>query len=343
MSSIADLAVIGSGSLARAVCCSLAVAAPFPLRVNVCARDAGMAAEVVYLAGARARLSGMPVRFEARPLVAQDAGLILVCASEQSPWEREWAPSAWTRLIAEAGFGITLPLQASVAMSVATAGHGATIVNACYPDAVNPLLDACGAPVFCGIGNVGIIAASLAAALDVAPDRLKVLAHHAHLYPPSDPDSEARAWLDGEPVSGVTEALVAQRSTTRSQVNAVTGHSAALLLLGMLSGEALSTSLPGPLGLCGGYPVRLLGFKKIELDLPSGLDDQEAVEFNRRCAESEGVVVSEGAVTFGEKARKALEPHLPGLAAGFAPRDLPEVLEQFRALRARLRQEGARQ
>jgi hypothetical protein len=47
-------------------------------------------------------------------------------------------------------------------------------------------------------------------------------------------------------------------------------------------------------------------------------------------------------VTFGDKARRALEPHVPRLAAGFAPRDLPEVLEQFRALRARLRQEGAR-
>jgi hypothetical protein len=342
MSSIADLAVIGSGSLARAVCCSLAVAASFPLRVSICARDQVKAAEAVYLAAARARLSGTAARFEARPLGAGDAELIVVCASEQSPWERETAPSAWTSLMAEAGFGITLPLQASVAMAVATARPGATIVNACYPDAVNPLLQACGIPILCGIGNVAILTASLAAALDVAPERLKVLAHHAHLHRPSDPDDEARAWLDGEPVTGVTKALAAQRSATRSQLNVVTGHSAALLLLGMLGGQAGSASLPGPLGLSGGYPVRLMGFGKLELDLPPGVGEAEAVDFNRRAAESEGVVVSAGAVTFGEKARRALEPHAPALAGGFAPSDLPEVMRQFRALRARLRQEGAR-
>ncbi len=338
MTSTADLAVIGSGSLSRAVCCSLAVAASHPLRVTVHARSPQKADEVVYLAQARARLSGTPARFEARPLGAEDARVVLVCASEQSPWERRGAPSAWTELMRAAGFGITLALQASLALEAARR-HPA-VVNACFPDAVNPLLKACGAPVLCGIGNVAILQASLAAALDVEPSRLRVLAHHVHLHEPHDPHDEARAWLDGTPVPGITKAVAAQRASDPAQVNLVTGHSAALFLLRLLAGEEQTVSVPGPLGLPGGYPVTI--GKEAALDLPPGVSEAEAIAFNQRIAEADGVIVTDGAVTFSAKAREALEPHAPELAAGFAPGDLPGVIARFRELRDQLRQKEGR-
>lgn len=180
----ARLVVVGSGSLARAVCGSLAAVATAPVAVTVLARRPDAAAEVAYLTGTRAALAGRPVTAAAAGLVpdrlADDlAGLdptaVLVCASYQSPWERTAAPSAWTDLLGRAGFGAGLPLQAGlatdVARALAKAAPAAALLNACFPDAVNPLLAALGLPVLCGIGNAAIVAASLQAGLGLADQR----------------------------------------------------------------------------------------------------------------------------------------------------------------------------
>lgn len=340
MTSTADLAVIGSGSLARAVCCSLAVAARDPLRITVLGRSERSAGEVAYLGQTRSRLSGAPVRFEARPLSdleIQRPDVALVCASEHSPWEKTSAPSAWTELIAAAGFGITLPLQATLALRVRLALPDALVVNACFPDAVNPLLKAYGAPVFCGVGNVAIIAASLAAALDVQPERLQLLAHHSHLHGQANPDDQPLAWLDGEQLSDVGQTLAAQHRPPGAQLNLVTGHSAALLLLGILRGNTGRVNVPGPLGLPGGYPSEIKG-SEIALDLPPGWSETDAVAFNQRAAHADGVVVGDEAVRFTPRAQAALREVAPKLCDGFAPSELLQAAQLVRELRDRLRQ-----
>src|SRR5436190_10973032 len=120
-----SLVVLGAGSLAHATCDALATVAPEPINVTVIARGRGKAAAVCYLAGTRAALSGTGVTFQ--PVVAdfdtrladvladaQPSG-VFVCASHQSPWERITGPSAWTDLLARAGFGLSLPLHADIA------------------------------------------------------------------------------------------------------------------------------------------------------------------------------------------------------------------------------------
>ncbi len=348
------VAIVGTGSLARAVCGALAgdPTGP-PLDVSVLGRTPDKGVEVAYLAGTRARLSGAEVRFHAGTVDLESAAgvaevlgridpqLVLHVASYQSPWERSTAPSAWTQLLGAAGFGAALPLQAKLAIevsrAVAAAAPDAAFVNACFPDAVNPVLAALDLPVLCGIGNIGLLAASLQAALDL-PDqrRLRVLAHHVHLHEPEDPADEARAWLDGAPVEGVTDLLAAQRGTTRSELNVVTGHTAALLVRALATGAGTDTHLPGPFGLPGGYPVRVDG-RKITLNLPDGMTRDTAVEENQRAALRDGVQVNGDRVVLAPAAARALGRHLPELAAGFSVTEIVDVCDRLLAVRRRLR------
>ncbi|MEV0001797.1 potassium transporter TrkA [Micromonospora sp. NPDC050980] len=348
------LVVLGSGLLARALCHSLAVVVDRPVTVTVLARDVARAAEVADVSAVRAALGGNPVRFAAEALdVADEAALAAVlhrldpawvvqCASYQSPWERLTAPSEWTRLLTAAGFGVTAPLQAGLAVRTAAAlrraGSSARLLNACFPDAVNPLLTALGLPVTAGLGNVALVTASLRQALGLRPDdRLRVLAHHVHLHAPRHPADEALAWVDDRQVTGVTEALTRQRRTGRPELNAITGHTAALLLRDLIAGRTVAANLPGPAGLPGGYPVRLDPTGAVTLDLPAGWDRDAAVDWNDRAGRRDGFRLADGRVRFSDAARAALAPWLPEYAAGFPVADLPGVTARLLALREDLR------
>ncbi len=363
--------VVGSGRLARAVCYSLGAMAhrlPAAARVVVVGRRPEPVAELCYVASTRAALAAgeRAVRFEPVVVDVSDGAAIadvlggiapegvLLCASTQSPWERLTAPSAWTALVERARFGITLPFQAEQAMRVAEAvPDGAWFVNACFPDAVNPLLAALDVPVLTGVGNIGLLAASVQAARGL-PDqsRLRMLAHHVHLYQPTDRDEEAVAWLDGEPLPDVGALLAAQRASARDELNHVTGHTAAVLVAALLTGSDLDTNLPGPLGLPGGYPVRVRGGGRhirylaqdgpahqgrVELRLPDGVSRAAAVARNQRWAFDDGAVVEDGKVRFGDAAAAELAALAPELAAGFAATDLLAVAARMHRLRDQLR------
>ncbi|MFH8775290.1 hypothetical protein [Streptomyces sp. NPDC017958] len=349
------IAVVGGGSLARAICYSLAVAAvPSPGTVTVLARSARAAHEIACIAGARAAVSGSPTRFTAEPVDAADEEaltavlartrprVVLNCASVQSPWETTRAASAWTDLLSAGGFGIALPLHAVLARSVARAIRRSRVaslfVNACYPDAVNPLLHAEGLPVFCGVGNSATLAASLRAVLRPQDgERLRVLAHHAHLHEPADASDEARVWLDDRPVPHVGELLSAHRACSREELNAVTGHTAAVLAARLAAEQEVHADLPGPLGLPGGYPVRITG-GRIGLDLPAGLTRDDAVAWQTRMAAHDGVTVRpSGEVRFGPRAHQALTARLPDLAEVCHARDIAPLTQRLLSLRGILR------
>ena len=343
--------MVGTGSLSRAACYSLAAVCAVPAHVVVIGRNIDKARQLCFVAGARAAAGGRSVTFEAvagEPEAVLESVHtvegVLVCASTQSPWERLSRPSAWTELLRRAGFGLTLPFQAELAGRVGRLLAGRDprpwLVNACFPDAVNPLLHTLGTPVLCGIGNIGLLAASVQADLEL-PDqrRLRMLAHHLHLHTPKPGEPEALGWLDGQPVA-VTPLLAEQRATDRTELNQVTGHTAALLLAALLRGDGttVETHLPGPLGLPGGYPVTVRG-SELALRLPPGVSRDEAIEFNQRAALADGVVVEGGGVRFGPAATAELERFAPALAAGFPVAELASATAELHALRDRLRTE----
>jgi Family of unknown function (DUF6002) len=345
------VAVLGSGSLARAICESLAVVASRPTTVAVLARTE-RAVEVCHIAGLRAVLSGTPVTF--RPMVADladqavlaglfaeatPAGIVL-CASTHSPWERLTAPSRWTELIGRAGFGVTVPLHAELALVVGRAAAQACprawYLNGCFPDAVNAVLVAHGLPVLAGIGNVALLASALQAALGL-PDqeRLAVLGHHLHLDQPDRLEDELLAWTDGVPVTGVGELLAVPRTVSRPRLTQITGHAGALLISALLDGVEVSTHLPGPAGRPGGYPVRI-GPSAVALRLPPGLSEAEAIATNQRWAAADGVVVDGTGVRFSTAAAALLHPHVPG---EFAVDQIADVAASMHELRGRLRRQ----
>lgn len=353
MATAHHVAVVGSGHLAASICRSLAVFAPphtggaAPIRVTVSARNLAAVDTIVRDCRVRAAIAGAAVTFTGE-LLGEDfttpvrlrPDLLVCCASVQSPYEKTHRPSAWTRLIGQAGFGVTLPLQAVLAVrlarAVAARSPRTTLVNGCFPDAVNPLLAALGLPVLCGIGNVATLAACLQAALGLPDQRaLAVLGHHAQLDAPSGPDPEVRAWYAGVPVPGMTALLADGRRLPRPDLNALAGLAAARLLVSLLSGAELHTSVPGPLGLPGGYPVRLSG-GALTLDLP-GLTLPEAVAWNHHAGRRDGIEIDGGRVRHLPPADAALAPHLPEFAQGWDATAYDEVQERFRDLRRRLR------
>jgi hypothetical protein len=348
------LLVVGAGSLARATCLALSAldTAEAPL-VTVVGRDPARVREVCTVAAMRAAVAGRGARFAgaalaldsppdaltsgmAELMAQQPLDAVLVAASSQSPWERLTAPSAWTRLVRRAGFGVTLPFQAQVALAVSRAA-AVPVVNACFPDAVNPLLAELGAAVTAGVGNVGLLAAAAQAALG-RPDQegLALLAHHLHLHAPDHPDQEAVAVLDGQPRADVAQLLAGVRAADRPGLNAVTGALAAQLLVDLASGATRDTHLPGVLGLPGGYPVRVRD-GGVELRLPEGWPLERALAAQRDWSRRDGVLVDGARVEFGPAAREALAPWVPELADGFATADLAGVLAELERLRDRLR------
>ncbi|MEE3922695.1 hypothetical protein V2I01_42960 [Micromonospora sp. BRA006-A] len=87
----------------------------------------------------------------------------------------------------------------------------------------------------------------------------------------------------------------------------------------------MTASLPGPLGLPGGYPVRLTG-GRTELRLPAELPVAQAVAWNTAAGRRDGVEVGGGHVRY--RAR-------PG-GAGGVPAGPGRRLARERAARDRL-------
>ncbi len=384
MPSPADVLVIGSGSLARELCLALSVFAlngtervddvvgddggnhaeavqgmsAAGLRVVVAARSPAPVDELVASCGARAALAGQAVSFSAARLDPADSAaldallarcaprVVVLAASPQSPWEFGAAATPWSELVARAGFGITLPLQAAFALGVGDAlrraGSPAAFVNACYPDAVNPLLHARGIAVSGGIGNVTTLAAFVQAELGCAAEAIRLVAHHRQLDVLHDPararpdDPPPLCTVDGRPCDVGATVGTRLRAVSGARLNAVNGATAVPLLAALLSGRAYSTHLPGPLGLPGGYPV-LVANGTMALRLPDGVSAEAAVARNQHAAEAEGVLVDRGRVIFSERARSALRPHLGTLADGFAAAEADDAAQAFARLRERLR------
>jgi hypothetical protein len=69
----------------------------------------------------------------------------------------------------------------------------------------------------------------------------------------------------------------------------VTIGSAATLLSELLGGVRRRHHSPGAKGLPGGYPIRLSLFGDVSLDLPSNIDEQQAVEINKLAQTLDGI------------------------------------------------------
>ena len=350
-----DVVLFGTGSLARSIVYNLAttMVSSTPLNVLIVGRSRIEVEEVAFVARGRAGAAGEGHAFEpftASWADASVAGEILyqhrpvvavVAASEQSPWELARDADAWTQLVKRGGFGITLPLNASLVSQVFRVANGTEarpfFINACYPDAVNGLLAALGpSDRLVGVGNAAIIE-SLHQGAFPESQTVRVVAHHRHLGELSigDERDPPVVYADGKRASltAVTGALGGIRGM---ELNWVTGASVSRLIHALVADRPFSGSVPGPLGEIGGYPVTVAR-GTITIDLPTGVSMADARDINARAALREGVVVRDGAAHFSAGARDALAQYRYPFADGFAASSLPDAVSELRSLRERLR------
>ncbi|KUF16710.1 hypothetical protein [Streptomyces silvensis] len=350
-----DIVVLGTGAFAGALVRALAQRASGPTRVHLVSQDRGRAEHLAGLAQAHAVIAGRPVRFcthrldvrggaDLRPLLARHRPRVLaICTSDLSPAETRGPASAWTDLVRAAGFGVTLPLQAATAMRAASAcaeaSPGTAVVNACFPDAVNPLLHGAGLPVLCGLGNVATLAAVIRRDLLLADEsRLKVLAHHAHLHSPPTPADEVRAWLDDRPLTPTHEILERARRHPRADLNEIGANAGADVVDALTHPrDYYAGHVPAPNGLPGGYPVVLTGHS-IALRLPPGTSERQAVARNEQWSGLDGITVDRrGKAQFTPAALDALRDRWPDAPATFAAQDVDDLRTLQLALRDDLR------
>jgi hypothetical protein len=235
---------------------------------------------------------------------------------------------------------VRLPLQLPVLLSVMRAvrevGYEGPVANLSLPDATHPILATLGLAPTIGLGNVSMLLCRARAALleerpaDPVPLLRMVGAHH-HVYgvmastPPASDGDRPWLWLgDGEPERRDDLAYGAAAMAPGIRYNAVTAAAALPVLLALLPGAApLRWSTPSPLGLPGGYPVRIVD-GRITLDLPAGSSLDDAVRFNARIGRGDGLaaISSDGTTTFTDEARATLAAVAPELGDPLALDDV---------------------
>src|SRR3954471_20297413 len=352
-----QIVVFGTGAFAARIVFDIAATAAHPVRVVVAGRNLDRLSWLVTAAAARAVIFARPPRFAARPcdifddeqveavLATERPRVIVQAASVQASSVISATGNAWSRLVAEGGLSATAVFQAVLSTRVAAAmtrlGTEARLVNCSFPDVVNPMIVAAGHRVACGIGNVAILANVFAAQSGVVePGRLKVLAHYQTIAPWRRPPEARsgpapRVFIDDAEIADVFARFRAARLTPEPAIE-ISGASGVPLILALAPGATWRGHAPGPNGLPGGYPVRVAA-GAVDLDLPAGVSREEAVAWNARFEDENGLSVDRnGWAHYTGKLKELLQHHAPSLADGFAIADLEEAHQAMDALRTRL-------
>ncbi|MFJ9777093.1 hypothetical protein ACIRVF_38660 [Kitasatospora sp. NPDC101157] len=348
--------IIGTGAFAKNLVRGLAARSSGPVLVHIASADLGRSRELAALGNALAACANGPARFEGllhdsrstadlRPFLTRyRPDVLAVCSSDISAADLHGTPSAWRDLLNEAGLSATLPFQTTVALrcarAAAEADTGTAVVNACFPDAVNPLIHAAGAPVLCGLGNVATLATAVRGALPLEDEsRLKLLAHHGHLHTPPD-GWEAQVWLDDNPVQDAAELLSHARAQPRSDLNE-TGAVAAAAVVDAIAHDLdyLDCHLPGPQGRPGGYPA-VVTRRSVCLRLPPGMPERQAVAMNNRWSALDGITVDPtGTARFTPDVLRRVREDWPDAPDAFTAHHVEDLRAELIPLRDRLRRQ----
>ncbi|GAA1107063.1 hypothetical protein [Pseudonocardia alni] len=250
--------------------------------------------------------------------------IVFMGASKQS-WRviTELPKEVFTKLD-EAQLGPWLPMHLTLnhllMQAVRSSGITTKVVNAAYPDAVGPVLNAVGLAPDIGIGNVANIVPALtysaAAAAGLAPQEVvvRVIGHHwfSHYAPRFGEASEDTfhldaTTLDGRLIDARSEEILESLTGPFRRLGGVAGQlltaaSAKLVVTAIAADTHDLVHAPAPGGLPGGYPVRV-GRDGHVLDLPDGMTLDQAQKINQNGQLADGIEYidpTDGAVTFAE-------------------------------------------
>jgi hypothetical protein len=286
---------------------------------------------------------------------------LIVCSATLAQWERSVRiPSGLTERLASVPMGPRLPLHLTLVyklmQAVRASGQVSTVVNAIYPDVVNPVLKKGGLAPTTGIGdlsnNVPALRKAIAMHLNVALEQVEVqlvMARYVSYWMSRRSVMNAPfhfvALVNGENVTHLldTAAIFAQLPTTFKRIGGTTGllmtaASAIVVIEGIVTNAARITHAPGPNGLPGGYPVSV-DRQGVSVVLPDDLSMGAALEINEAGLRLDGIekIDTEGTVYFTEESMAILKETL-----GYECRQMPLAEVEYRAqeLRDRYRSVG---
>lgn len=291
----------------------------------------------------------------AETIAAVNPDIVFNTASVQTYWRISTLPRPAYQALAEPGLGAWLPMHLSPALRLMTAIRQADVnpivVNAAYPDAVNPALATLGLAPAVGIGNVMNVvpavrsAAALVLAAPVETVQIRLVAHHYvsnRLPEAGDPGGAPLrlcVYRDGHDVTHQVDAASVFRllptEVRRTRGNAgmyVTASSAFAVLTALLSQTPVALHAPGPLGLIGGYPV-LVSDRGVHLDLPGGCPISTAVAINKQAQVYDGIqrIDPDGRVVPTDLTVETLERELGYYCAEYQVTQCHELATELRA------------
>ncbi len=361
MTTESTILLTGTGAFAARILFDIAATATAPTRVVLAGRNRERLQWLKVAAGARAAIFNTPVTVVAREtdLLAEGAvsemleettlNVVVQAASVQTSSVIAGSGDAWSRLVAEGGLSATAVFQALLSSRVAAAmtrlGSTASLINCSFPDVVNGLIKALGYQVTCGMGNVAILSSVFAADRNLMDrSRIKVLAHYQNLgawrrLAETRSGPEPRVWIDNKEIGDVFGTFRNVKLTPEPVID-ISGASGVPMILALAGGQPWTGHVPGPDGLPGGYPVQLAD-GVLSLNLPSSVSQEEAVAWNARFEEENGLVVGpDRRARYTGVLRERLAQHSPALAEGFDVADLEEVHRSMQELRTKLQQQG---
>ncbi len=228
-------------------------------------------------------------------------------------WLRDLLPDAVKQRlhVVGAGSGVWSASHAALAYNLMLAVRGAgltvPVINSSYPDAVNPALAAAGLAPDLGIGNGDLLVPALQQVIGraqaVEPHRVGIVlvAHHFHAYNILMHGNAhglafpVRVTVDGREVTqdiDWSETFASVPDVARipgaAAATWIVAASAIRTLMALLEPAGQLIHAPGPLGLVGGYPLRVDG-KGIALALPPGVDRAAALACNWTAQRAEGI------------------------------------------------------
>jgi hypothetical protein len=252
----------------------------------------------------------------ARILQDVQPSIIYNSMSLQSWWVITQLPQDAYKAIDEARYAPWYPMHFvptyKLMQAVKKAGITTHVVNAAFPDVVNPVLQKIGLAPTVGIGNVDNIVCTLkvvaANALQVplrSVDIFMVAPHFVSYYlarfgTTGGAPYYLKIMVDDRDVTQSIDidTLFAQAVTVGRRPGGIHAHpvvasSVTKIITGILFDTNELGHAPGPNGLPGGYPIRLSA-RGVDLFLPEGLTREEAVEINNKAQVYDGVETIEG-------------------------------------------------
>ncbi|MGX9522763.1 hypothetical protein ACWX0P_28895 [Vibrio mediterranei] len=283
--------------------------------------------------------------------------LIFNTATDQAYWVAAELPPEVYREVAKAGIGPWTACHAAPVAALMQAcsqsSYKGPVVNAAFPDAVNPLFNHSTYAPTIGIGNVANIvqpirhAVSCMTNTDVFDIDIKMIAHHVVGNTiPSEGDTNGapfyiQASAKGEVISNLDAKAVfehVQTSLKRKRGKEgmwVTSSSAVSVLEGLISEEnCIKTHAPGINGLVGGYPVKITKGQAV-LDLPEHMTLSDARAINEQGQYYDGIQsIDQGYLEVADFSqdifRKFLNVDLQGFHLSEARDVSQEILAKFR-------------